>query len=158
MHTFLEDLTDYLTTVEHPFSTSIQALTRYDKRLRNILANLNRHSCCNVNPYSNIPHERHYLQNQLLILSLDPEAPVRNQDPPPETKCTCQVCFDDDTRRFQVTRNCAHEGSVCLACLARHIAAQLECKRWNDLTCPLCPAKLDGDVVEKYGSKETVER
>ncbi|KAL8877542.1 MAG: hypothetical protein Q9198_004460 [Flavoplaca austrocitrina] len=34
----------------------------------------------------------------------------------------------------------------------------MERKRWNELTCPLCPAILDSNTVEKYAPEETVRR
>ncbi|KAG7006667.1 hypothetical protein G7Y79_00013g034390 [Physcia stellaris] len=97
LYNFLEELTDYLTAVEQPFSTSVEALARWDHGLRNNLAHLARQSCCNVNPYRNLPHERHFLLNQLLILSPDPGAHAPSQDSSPENTSTCETYMINDT-------------------------------------------------------------
>ncbi|KAL8921087.1 MAG: hypothetical protein Q9172_004209 [Xanthocarpia lactea] len=158
MQIFLQGLAEDLATVGQPFSASVQELARRDGGFRNAFAWINHHSCCNFNPYSDLPHEQHFLLNQLLILSPDASPPVKDQVPPIEAISTCEVCFDQDAMQVRLTRDCEHEGGVCLACLAQAIAAQLDCKRWNELTCPLCPARLDSDTVEKYAPEETVQR
>lgn len=155
---FLQILLGNLSSIGLPFSTSVHELARRDTCFRNIFAWINRQSCCNINPYSDLSDDQHFLLNLHLILSPDAQLPIQDQDFPLETTSPCEVCFDQDVKRLPLTRECEHEGGVCLDCLARAIAAQLDCKRWDELTCPLCPAKLDSNTVERYSSEETVQR
>ena len=152
---FLLVLADNLSNIRAPFSSSVEELARRDNGFRCIFAWIGRQSCCNAIPSSHLSHESHFLLNQVLIFAPDEQPLFQDQNP---STCTCDVCFDQDAKRIQLTQECEHGGAVCLECLAHAIAAQLDCKRWDELTCPLCPAKLDSNTIERYASEETVQR
>ena len=158
MQGFLLVLTDNLLSIRQPFSSTVEELARRDSGFRCIFAWIGRQSCCNTIPCSHLSYEQHFLLNQILIFAPDEQPPFQNENPPLEMTSTCDVCFDQDAKQIQLAQECEHEGTVCLECLAQAIAAQLDCKRWNELTCPLCPAKLDSNTIERYASEETVQR
>ena len=80
----------------------------------------------------------------------------------PSTNSTCGVCWDrvavNDLVQGKVMPGCQHETNVCRSCLAQSITAQLESKLWNQLTCPLCTVRIDGTVVEKFATSDTISR
>ncbi|KAI4123424.1 MAG: hypothetical protein LQ341_007204, partial [Variospora aurantia] len=150
MQNFLLLLAENLSSIRQPFSPSVEELARRDSGVRDILAWFNRQSCCNTTFSCDLPDEQHFLLNQLLILSPDEQPSLQ------ETITTCEVCYDQDAKPRKLRPDCEHEGGVCLDCLAKAITTQMERKRWNELTCPLCPALLDSNTVEKYAPEETV--
>lgn len=152
MQNFLLLLAENLSSIRQPFSPSVEELARRDSGLRDILAWFNRQSCCNTTLSCDLPDEQQFLLNQLLILSPDEQPSLQ------ETITTCEVCYDQDAKPRKLGPDCEHEGGVCLECLAKAITTQMERKRWNELTCPLCPAVLDSNTVEKYAPEETVRR
>ena len=160
MQGFLLVLADNLSSIRQPFSSSVEELARRDSGFRCIFAWISRQSCCNTMPSSHLSHESHFLLNQILIFAPDEQPAFQIHSSALETTSTsiCDICFDQDAKQIQLTQECEHEGAVCLECLAHAIAAQLDCKRWNELTCPLCPAKLDSNTIERYASEETVQR
>ena len=80
----------------------------------------------------------------------------------PSTNSTCGVCWDqvavNDFVQGKVMPGCQHETNVCRSCLAQSITAQLESKLWNQLTCPLCTVRIDGNVVERFATSHTISR
>lgn len=158
MHACLSLLAKTLRSFGQPFSFSLDELAKRDNEFRWIFACLDRLFCCNGNPFKDLPHEKDFLLTQLLILSPEEQTPFQEQDFAIKPASTCEVCFDQDAEQLRLTEECVHEGGVCLQCLAQAITAQLDLKRWNELTCPLCPAKLDSNAVEKYAPGETVQR
>ena len=155
---FLLVLADDLSNIKQPFSSSVEDLARRDRGFRCLFAWTSRQSCCNTVPSSHLSSEQDFLRNQLLIFSSDEQPPFQNQSPPIEKTSTCDVCFDQAATQVQLTQECQHESAICLECLAQAIAAQLDSKHWNELTCPLCPAKMDSNTIEKYASEEAVQR
>ena len=158
MHGFLLVLADNLSNIRQPFSSSVEELARRDSGFRCVFSWISRRSCCNAIPSSHLSNEQHFLLNQILIFAPDEQQPFHDGDARPETTSTCDVCFDQDAKQIRLTQDCEHLGAVCLECLAHAIAAQLDCKRWNEITCPLCPAKLDSNTIERYASEEAVQR
>ncbi|KAI9722337.1 MAG: hypothetical protein M1812_001809 [Candelaria pacifica] len=159
MQILLLQLAENLASIRPPFSSSVEQLAERDNDFRNIFAWINHQSCCcNTNLFSDLAHEQDFLRNQLLILLPEERPPALDQTASPEMTSTCEVCFDQDVKRVQLTQECEHEGSVCLACLAQAITAQLDRKHWNELTCPLCPARLCSNTVERYAPEETIRR
>lgn len=157
-HNFLLLLAENLSNIRQPFSCTVEDLARRDSGFRDTFAWLNRKCCCNTDSSGVLPNEYHFLLNQLLILAPDESPPFQEQVRPLKTTRTCEICFDQDAKQNMLSEKCEHEGAVCLDCLAQAITAQLERKRWNELTCPLCPAILDSNTVEKYAPEETVQR
>ena len=80
----------------------------------------------------------------------------------PSINPTCGVCWDqvavNDFVQGKVMPGCQHETNVCRSCLAQSITAQLESKLWNQLTCPLCTVRIDGNVIEKFATSQTISR
>ncbi|KAL8782966.1 MAG: hypothetical protein Q9213_004973 [Squamulea squamosa] len=149
---FLLLLAEDLSSIRQPFSSSVEDLARRDSSFRDIFAWFNSQSCSNTTISCDLPDEHHFLLNQLLIFSPD-EHPQHQQ-----ATSTCEICYDQDAEQNKLRPGCDHEGGVCLECLRKAITTQMERKRWNQLTCPLCPALLDSNTVERYAPEETVQR
>jgi hypothetical protein len=74
----------------------------------------------------------------------------------------CQVCYEDlpivsfPTRAY--TTACNHERGVCVDCLGRSIAVQVDLGQFRFITCPMCPQVLELADVRRLSSRETFER
>jgi len=76
----------------------------------------------------------------------------------------CDVCIEDLPREQfpyeDVTDRCNHDKNICSACLSQSIAAQLDDKGWDQITCPTssCAAKLSSGDVEMWTERHIVDR
>jgi hypothetical protein len=76
----------------------------------------------------------------------------------------CDVCMEDlPSEQFpyqDVTERCNHDNNICQTCLSQSIAAQLDDKGWDQITCPTssCAAKLSSNNVEMWAEPSTVTR
>lgn len=58
----------------------------------------------------------------------------------------------------RVTDKCSHEPNTCLECISHHIQSQLESRRWDQLSCPECPALLRYADVQRYAARKTFQK
>lgn len=71
--------------------------------------------------------------------------------------CT-ETCSNDQIPPRRVTAGCRHDRDICLACLRRSISAQLDVKRWHELSCPCCEQSLGHKDVKDFGDPMVFER
>lgn len=78
------------------------------------------------------------------------------------TSLNCIVCFNlftpTTTPARMVTDSCNHEIDVCLLCIAKSIAADLDSKEADQLKFPSCPQLLGYQDVKSFVDPETFAR
>lgn len=74
----------------------------------------------------------------------------------------CVVCMESlpvaDFPDRKITTQCQEVATICKACLASSITAQLDFKSWNQISCPLCLNLLESEDVKKFATEECVQR
>ena len=78
-------------------------------------------------------------------------------------KCssTCLVCYEDLAEpdlAHKPTTTCEHRANVCRACLAKHIALELNSKTWDEILCPHCNEHLIYDDIKQFADLQVFER
>ena len=151
-----------LLTIKEPFYYYVESLAARDRNMRELISAINGISCHGKTITFAQPRDQRFLFDQLLHLTAD-EQPSSTPGPSiPSTNPTCGVCWDqvavDDFIQGKLMPECEHEANVCRSCLAQSITAQLDSKPWNQLTCPLCTIKIDGNIVEKFAPSYTISR
>jgi hypothetical protein len=155
-------IAEELSTIREPLYVYVETLSRRDGDIRSLFSELNEQACCGTRLIIGLPRDQRFLYYQLLSLAEDQQPPAQEVTSPPSIDPTCAVCWDrvavDEFIHSKLVNECEHEANVCRSCLAQSITAQLDVRRWNQLTCPLCPAKLDSNMVEKYAPTVTIQR
>ena len=145
-----------LSSVKGPLYHYVEALSRRDRDIRQQLSWFNGKTCCGMQVRLGQPPHQSYLYHQLLRLPDDRQPPATERVLSSSTDLTCGVCWDqvavDEIIQGKLVDECEHEADICRNCIIQSITAQLDYRLWNQITCPLCPAKLSSDVVEKYAS------
>ena len=151
-----------LSTIREPFYYYVEALARRDRNMRELVSTVNEISCHGKTLTFAQPRDQRFLYDQLLSITEDEQPSSRPRPSVPTTNPTCGVCWDqvavDDFIQGKLMPECEHEANICRSCLAQSITAQLESKLWNQLTCPLCTIRIDGNVVEKFAPSHTISR
>lgn len=80
-----------------------------------------------------------------------------------ESHTECTICAEslltgEHFSLEKLTPRCEHIDDVCLSCLSRSIAAELEVKQWKELRCPTCSELLDPGAVERFADADTVSK
>ena len=151
-----------LLTIREPFYYYVEALARRDRNMRQLISTVNGIICHGKTLTFAQPRDQRFLYDQLLHITEDEQPSSRPRPPVPSTNPTCGVCWDQvavvDFIQGKLVPECDHEANVCRLCLAQSITAQLDSKLWNQLTCPLCTIRIDGNVVEKFAPSDTISR
>ena len=151
-----------LSTIREPFYYYVEALARRDRNLRELISTVNEISCHGKTLTFSQPRDQRFLYDQLLNITEEEQPSSRPRPSVPSTNPTCGVCWDqvavDVFIQGKLMPECEHEANVCRSCLAQSITAQLDSKLWNQLTCPLCTIKIDGNVVERFAPSHTILR
>ena len=98
------------------------------------------------------------------IGSLDPTIapPVSTLNPPSVARAKCIVCDEEENgTNFpteKTTAHCQHDVNTCCKCLGQQIEVQFWSDMWNTITCPSCCCRLTPGDVNKFGSKDLVDR
>lgn len=98
--------------------------------------------------------------------ALDTNSPLLPSHAPPLgpefPQKSCVVCWNDlvtdTTPQRAVTSDCTHERNVCLLCVSKSIANQLDMVRWDQMTCPACNAHIRSADVQLLASVEVFAR
>jgi hypothetical protein len=155
-------LCDELISIDRPFYYYVEALSRRDRDIRNLFAEVDGMSCCGRTICVRMPRDQRYLYDQLEALSEDEQPARPSTIPPASTDPVCVSCWEviaaSDFVEGKITEDCEHEANMCRDCLSSAVAAQLDDRPWNQLKCPLCPAELDTPTVERFGTASFVAR
>jgi IBR domain, a half RING-finger domain len=82
----------------------------------------------------------------------------------PTNELSCQICSDDLDPLFpfqvSVAAQCNHTPEICLNCWEQHIAAQVDSKTWDAITCPhaYCNAILGHHDMQRFAPAEVYSR
>ena len=151
-----------LLTIKEPFYYYAEALAARDIDMRQLISSVNKITCHGSSLTFPQPRDQRFLYEQLSNITEDEQPPSRPRPSIPSTNPTCGVCWEQvavaDFIQGKLMPECDHEANVCRSCLAKSITAQLDSKFWNQMTCPLCPTRIDGNVVEKYAPLHTRSR
>lgn len=151
-----------LLTIREPFYYYVEALAARDRNMRQLISSVNGITCHGISFTFAPPRDQRFLYDQLLSFKEDEQPPSRPRPSVPSTNPTCGVCWEQvavvDFIQGKLMPECEHEANVCRSCLAQSITAQLDSKLWNQLTCPLCTIRIDGNVVEKFAPSSTISR
>ena len=79
-----------------------------------------------------------------------------------ETPTSCIICVEDFsnnvTRPAWISQACAHQPSVCSACIAKSIKSDLETRIWDQIRCPECQISLIYEDIKRLADPATFER
>ena len=74
----------------------------------------------------------------------------------------CVVCFEglgpNNAPQRRITSTCDHEPNVCLSCLRQSIETQFTSRRWDQIDCPSCSARLDHQDIQAFADVEVFRR
>jgi hypothetical protein len=113
---------------------------------------------------SRIGHYRIRAEEELIRLR--PTSRQHKLHHEPASKITeqkeCVVC--SDTRPLQKfpsrppTAACKHDCDVCRRCLRTWIASEFSTKMWNEIDCPVCPARMRYRDIWEFAPKDVAKR
>ena len=151
-----------LLTIREPFYYYVESLAALDGNMRKLISAVNEISCHGKTLTFAQPRDQRFLFDQLLHITEDEQLSSTPRPSIPSTNPMCGVCWDqvavEDFTQGKLMLKYEHETNVFRSCLAQSITAQLDSKPWNQLTCPLCTIKIDGNIVEKFAPSYTISR
>jgi hypothetical protein len=113
---------------------------------------------------SRIGHYRIRAEEELIRLRPSSRQHKHHHQPESEVneEKECVVCTDTrPLHKFPSrlpTTACKHGIDVCRKCLRTWIASEFDSKIWNEINCPICPARMQYRDMWEFAPKDVVKR